>query len=173
MSNTATVTAPAGATETNLTNNSATDNDTVADAPVNVGSFTPPQILTASGAPTGKPLTHGTQFTQTVFTVKDFDPNASVTDYTAVIVLGDGNTVTVNSTGVISASNAATAAAAAGSHIVDTGNGTFSVVLTYTYQTAFTNHTFGVTLYDNGDGRDISDPTDSVANALTSTFTVK
>jgi hypothetical protein len=47
------------------------------------------------------------------------------------------------------------------------------VSLTYTYASTFKNHTFSVTLYDNGDGRIITDPTDSIASASTGTFTVK
>ena len=38
---------------------------------------------------------------QTIFHFSDADPNGIASDYTAVVILGDGHRVTLNSSGVV------------------------------------------------------------------------
>ena len=121
---------------------------TVGDATLTENSFTPPAA------------TEGAPFGGTVFNFSDADPNADVTDYTAVVVLGDGNTVTLTST------------ASADGQIVPDGSGGFNVNLSHTYLEELSAQTFSVTVYDNGDGRLVTDPSNSVVSASTSHFTV-
>src|SRR6185437_7538093 len=81
----------------------------VADAALMAGTLTPPSA------------TEGQAFNNvTVFTFSDADRNATASDYTAVVTLGDGNTVTLTST------------PGGYGQIVANGNG-FDVQLSYTY----------------------------------------
>ena len=80
---------------------------------------------------------------QTVFHFTDADPNGTASDYTAVINLGDGNSVTLNSNGVVNGP------AGAGGQIVADGDG-FDVQLSYTYAEELSNQTFSVTVTDVG-----------------------
>jgi hypothetical protein len=85
------------------------------------------------------------------------DDNAAVTNYTAVVALGDGNTVTLDSSGVVSGS------AGAGGRIVANSNGGFDVQLSYTYAEALSGQTFSVS---------VSDAAGGTTSASTSTFSV-
>jgi hypothetical protein len=112
----------------------------VADAPLIAGALTPPtayEIVPFSNV--------------TVFHFADADPNASASDYTAVVTLGDGNTVTLTST------------PSAKGQIVASPGGGFDVQLSYAYNTSFSNGTFGVQVTDNGG---------SATGAETTTFNV-
>ncbi len=88
--------------------------------------------LTPPVAVEGQPFTN-----VTVFHFTDNDPAGVATDYTALVTLGDGNTVTL--TGVASANG----------QIVANGGG-FDVQLSYTYAEFFNNHTFSVSVVDHG-----------------------
>ena len=66
--------------------------------------------LTA-GALTPPVATEGQAFTnQTVFQFTDPNPNDTASDYTAVVTLGDGDSVTLNSNGVVGSGASAPAA---------------------------------------------------------------
>jgi hypothetical protein len=97
----------------------------VADAALTAGAFTPP-VATA-----GVPFSN-----VTVFHFTDADPAGTASDYTAVVVLGDGNTVTLTST------------PSANGQVVANGGG-FDVQLSYTYTTSLSNATFAVTATDH------------------------
>src|SRR5207302_1593737 len=91
------------------TASASTSTFSVADAALTAGSFTPP--VSTEGAP----------FSNTVvFHFTDADPNGTASDYTAVVTLGDGNSVTLTST------------PSANGQIVASGGG-FDVKLSYTY----------------------------------------
>jgi hypothetical protein len=110
----------------------------VADAGLSSGAFTPP------------PAVEGAAFTNlVVFHFTDADPAAAVGDYSALVTLGDGTTVTLTST--VSASG----------QIVANGGG-FDVQLSYSYAEELTNQTFSVVVTDNA----------SSANGSTSAFNV-
>jgi hypothetical protein len=129
---------------------------TVNDAPLTAGTLTPPAA------------TEGQVFTNVaVFQFTDADPGAAVGDYTAVVALGDGNTLNLTSTGPVG-----TPPAGAGGQIVSDPNGGFAVQLSYTYLQEFANATFFVQVYDNGDGRTLSDPSDSTASPSPIPFSV-
>ena len=98
----------------------------------------------------------GQPFSGTVFHFTDADPAATASDYTAVVALGDGNSVTLNSSGMVSGP------AGAGGQIVADGTG-FDVKLSYTYGEMLTNQTFGV---------QVTDVRGASANASTSPFNV-
>ena len=121
---------------------------------VDVGAFevqvvTPP--LTA-GALTPPVATEGQAFSNVpVFHFSDADPNGTVSDYTAVVTLGDGNTVTLTGT------------PGANGQIVANSAGGFDVQLSYTYAEALSNQTFSVTVTDVGGAS---------TSASTSTFNV-
>jgi sugar lactone lactonase YvrE len=83
----------------------------------------------------------GQSFSGTVFHFTDADPAATVSDYTAVVTLGDGNTMTLNSSGVVSGPTGA------GGQIVADGSG-FDVQLSYTYAEVLSNQTFSVQVTD-------------------------
>ena len=85
-------------------------------------------------------LVEGQAFSGTVFHFTDANPAATASDYTAVVTLGDGNSVTLNSSGVVSGP------AGAGGQIVADASGGFDVQLSYTYAEAFSNHTFSVSV---------------------------
>ena len=122
----------------------------VADALLRVGSFTPP-----ANAVEGQSFTN-----LTVLHFTDDDPNGSVGDYTAVVTLGDGHQVTLTST-----------PSGNGQIVTNTGGG-FDVQLSYTYAEELTNATFAVQVYDTGDGRTVSNPSDSSAGYSTNSFSV-
>jgi uncharacterized repeat protein (TIGR01451 family) len=111
---------------------------TVRDAPLTAGALTPP--VTDAGQPFGD---------VTVFHFTDADPNGTAADYTALVTLGDGNTVTL------------TGAAGPNGQIVAAGGG-FDVLLSYTYAHALSNQTFSVQVKDHS----------ATAGAATSTFSV-
>ncbi len=130
-----------------ITATAVTGSATVTDAPLTAGALTPPS------ATVGIPFTN-----VTVFHFADADPNATVGDYTAVVRVGDGNSVTLTGT------------PGHNGQIVADANGGFDVQLSYTY--AIHGHvTFAVSVYDTSNGRAISDPSDSAASAST-TFIV-
>ena len=83
-------------------------------------------------------LIAGQPFSGTVFRFTDSDPQATASDFTAVVTLGDGNSVTLNTGGVVSGP------AGAGGQIVADPNGGFDVQLSYTYAKALSNQTFAV-----------------------------
>ena len=95
-----------------------------------------------------------------VFHFTDADPAATVGDYTAVVTLGDGNAVTLTST------------PSDNGQIVANPSGGFDVQISHTYAEELTNQTFSVQIYDNSNGRTISDPTDAATGASTNTFSV-
>src|SRR5262249_47432693 len=68
----------------------------------------------------------------------DADPNGSTSDYTAVVTLGDGNSVTLTGT------------ASANGQIVANSGGGFDVKLSYTYAEQLSNKTFSVQVNDAG-----------------------
>ena len=88
----------------------------------------------------GQPVTD-----QTVFHFTDANPDGTASQYTAVVTLGDGNTVTLSSSGVVGIGPAG-----AGGQIVADPGGGFDVQLSYTYAEAFSNQTFGVQVTDEG-----------------------
>ena len=75
-------------------------------------------------------LVEGVPFSRTVFRFTDSNPQATAGDYTAVVTLGDGNSVTLNSSGVVSGP------AGVGGQIVADPNGGFDVQLSYAYAQA-------------------------------------
>jgi uncharacterized repeat protein (TIGR03803 family) len=81
-------------------------------------------------------------FSGTVFRFTDSNPQATASDYTAVVTLGDGNSVTLNSSDVVSGP------AGAGGQIVADPNGGFDVQLSYTYTKALSYQTFAVKVTD-------------------------
>ena len=122
---------------------------TVADAVLTAGALSPPVV------------TDGQAFTnQTVFHFTDADPAGTASDYTAVVALGDGSSVTLTST-----------PSANGQVVANIGGG-FDVVLCYMYTKALSGQTFSVQVVDQGDSRSASDPTDSTATANDTAFTV-
>ncbi len=115
----------------------------------------------AAGALTPPSVSAGQAFQDTaVFQFSGLDSNSA--DYTAVVTLGDGNTVTLNSNGVANGPGITNAPSASG-QIVPDSDGGFDVQLSYTYAGALSNQTFGVVVADN-DGNSTS--------ASTSTFGV-
>src|SRR6202011_5370548 len=80
-------------------------------------------------------------------------PAKAVGDYTAVVTLGDGNTVTLTST------------ASANGQIVAHGDGTFDVQLSHTYAEELTSQTFSVVVSDHNSQASGSTSTFSVADA--------
>jgi hypothetical protein len=134
---TATVTvvnpSPGGGTSAGLT-------FTINDATLTAGTFTPPVA------------TEGVGFSdKVVFNFSDADPGKQVSDYSAQVTLGDGTSVTLTST------------PSSNGRIVDHGDGTFDVQLSYTYAEEVSNNTFSVTVTDAGGGS---------TSASTSTFSV-
>jgi phosphodiesterase/alkaline phosphatase D-like protein len=113
----------------------------VADAALTAGAFTPPVA------------TEGTPFSGTLFNFTDADPNGTASDYTAMVALGDGQTVTLTST------------LSAEGQIVEHGDGSFDVNLTHTYAEELTNQTFSVTVTDHAQTASASTSTFSVADA--------
>jgi hypothetical protein len=122
----------------------STSSFSVADAALTVNSFTPPAA------------TEGVLFSGTVLNFRDANPNATADDYTAVITLGDGNTLTLTST------------PSANGQIVAHGDGTFDVNLSYTYAEELNGHTFGVAVTDHGSQASASSSSFSVADAALS-----
>ena len=81
----------------------------------------------------------GVAFTNsTVYRFTDDNTLATASDYSAVVTLGDGNTVTL------------TSAAGPNGQIVADPNGGFDVQLSYTYREELSNATFGVAVTDQG-----------------------
>ena len=117
----------------------------VADAALTAGVFTPPVA------------TEGAAFSGTVFNFREADPNGTASDYTAVVVLGDGSTVTLTST------------FSADGQIVAHAGGTFDVNLTHTYLEELTGKSFSVTVTDNQSQTSASTNTFSVADAALTT----
>ena len=108
------------------------------------------------------PVVEGQAFNGTVFHFTDFNPAATAGDYTAVVALGDGNGVTLNSGGVVNGP------AGAGGQIVADTSGGFDVELSYTYAKALNNQTFSVQVTAaDGASTSASSSTFSVAPQLT------
>jgi sugar lactone lactonase YvrE len=106
-------------------------------------------------------------FSGIVFRFNDYDPQPTASDFTAAVTLGDGNSVTLNSSGAVSGP------AGAGGQIVADPNGGFDVQLSYTYTEALTNATFAVQVTDlSGDATSASTNTFSVAPTTATTTTV-
>ena len=72
-------------------------------------------------------------FSDTVFRFTDSDAQATASDFTALVTLGDGNSVTLSSNGVVSGP------AGAGGQIVNDPGGGFDVRLSYTYAVQVTD----------------------------------
>jgi hypothetical protein len=103
-------------------------------------------------------------FSGTVFRFIDSDPQAAPSDYTAVVTLGDGNSVTLSSSGVVSGP------VGAGGQIVADPNGGFDVQLSYTYAEALSNQTFAVKVTDlNGASISASESNFNVTSITTAT----
>jgi hypothetical protein len=117
---------------------------TVADAALTTKSFSPPAA------------TEGAPFSGTVLNFSDADPNATAADYTAVVTLGNGDTVTLTST------------ASADGQIVAHGDGTFDVNLSYTYTEELSGQTFSVVVTDHSNQASGSTNSFSVADAALS-----
>jgi hypothetical protein len=113
----------------------------VADAALAANLFTPPVA------------TEGAAFNGTVLNFSDADPNATASDYTAVVTLGDGNQLTLTST------------ASANGQIVAHGDGTFDVNLSYTYAEPLSGQTFSVVVTDSNSQASGSTSNFSVADA--------
>ncbi|HEY2838686.1 MAG TPA: hypothetical protein VGJ26_06045, partial [Pirellulales bacterium] len=106
---------------------SSSSSASVADAPLTAGALSPPAAI------------EGRAFTMVpVFHFTDANPAASAGDYTALVTLGDGNTVTL------------TSAASPYGQIVASPGGGFDVRLSYTYSQVLSNQTFGVVVTDGG-----------------------
>ncbi len=82
---------------------------------------------------------------QTVLHFTDGNPSDTASDYSATVHLGDGNTVTLSSSGAV------TGPPGAGLQIVNDPAGGFDVQLTYPYPEFLSNATFSVTV-DASDG---------------------
>ena len=93
----------------------------MADAALTAGTLSPP-VATEGIAFTNTPVFHFTDAAGSY---------AKITDYTAVVQLGDGNSVTLNSSGVVSGPGI-TNAAPSGQVVAATGGG-YDVQLSYTY----------------------------------------
>jgi autotransporter-associated beta strand protein/parallel beta-helix repeat protein len=128
-------------TDHNSQTSASTSTFSVADADLTTNSFTPP--VATEGAP----------FSGTIFNFSDADPSGTASDYTALVTLGDGNSVTLTST------------ASANGQIVAHGNGTFDVNLIYTYAEELSNKTFSVVVTDHNSQTSASTSTFSVADA--------
>jgi hypothetical protein len=124
MNPTVTVTNPYTAASNSLTL-------TVTDAPL---TPTAQNVSPTAGAP----------FSGVVTTFTDADPGGTVTDYTAVVSLGDGTSMTVSSAGVVSSSTPT-----ASGKIITNANGGFSVQMAYTYANPGT-YPITVTISDAG-----------------------
>ncbi len=108
---------------------------------------------------TPPPLVEGQAFTnQTVFHFTDADPGGTASQYQAIVTLGDGNSVTLNSSGVVG-----TPPAGASGKIVANPAGGFDVELSYTYAEELSDQTFSVQVNDSGGAS---------TSAGTSTFSV-
>ncbi len=97
----------------------------VQDAPLTAGNLTPPAAI------------EGQAFSDvTVFQFTDGNPNASASDFSAQVTLGDGNTVTLGD----------------GSHYgqIEADGAGFDVTLSYTYTATLTNAPFSVQVNDIG-----------------------
>ena len=104
-----------------------TDTFSIADAPLTAGNLTPPTAI------------EGVAFSNvTVFHFTDANPGGVPSDYSAIVTLGDGNTVTL------------TSAPSANGQIVSNINGGFDVQLSYNYAAPLTGVTFGVAVTDMG-----------------------
>jgi hypothetical protein len=125
----------------------STSSFSVADAALTTGALTPPVA------------TEGAAFTNVVvFHFTDADPNAVKGDFTAVVVRGDGSSVTLTST------------ASSNGQIVANSSGGFDVQLSYTYIEELAGQTFSVTVTDNEGGSGVGPR--SSTSASTSTFSV-
>src|SRR5262249_57830999 len=100
--------------------------------------------VTPPVAPVGSP------FRRTALTSRVPYPTRFRSDYTALVTLGDGNTVTLSST------------ASANGQIVAHGDGTFDVNLSYSYAEELTGQTFSLDATDHN----------SQASRITSSFNV-
>ncbi len=114
-----------------------------------------------AGALTPPSVTAGQAFNNaTVLQFSGLDSNSA--DYTAVVTLGDGNSVTLNSNGVVNGPGITNAPGASG-QIVPDPNGGFDVQLSYTYAEALSNQAFEVVVSNTGGAS---------TSASTSTFSV-
>ena len=108
---------------------------------------------------TPPPLVEGQAFTnQTVFHFTDADPSGTASQYAAIVTLGDGNSVTLDSGGVVGSPPPG-----ASGKIVANPAGGFDVQLSYTYDEELFNQTFSVQVNDSGGAS---------TRASTSTFSV-
>jgi YVTN family beta-propeller protein len=127
--------------------------DPVVDGPLSAVAFAPPAV------------SEGEPFTQAVFLFTDALASDTVDDFTAVVQLGDGNSVTLTS-----------APSAFGQIVQDAsidGVPTFDVQLSYAYEkaiTPFAAAVFSVTVYDTDDGPIVA--TTYNVGALAAPFTV-
>jgi hypothetical protein len=114
------------------------------------------------------PVLHaGKPFNSTIFRFTDSDPQATASDYTAVVTLGDGNSVTLASSGVV------TGPAGASGKIIADPNGGFDVQLSYTYAESLSNRTFAVQVTElGGASTSASDSTFNVAPTVPTATTV-
>jgi sugar lactone lactonase YvrE len=118
----------------------------VGDAPLTAGALTPPDASSADSGPNGPcAFGEGQAFSGTVFRFTDANPLAAAGDYTAVVNLGDGKSVTLSSSGVVGKGPAG-----AGGQIVADAGGGFDVQLSYAYAKAFSNQLFSVQVADVG-----------------------
>src|SRR5262249_23293788 len=95
---------------------------------------------------------------QTVFHFTDANQMSAASDFTAVVTLGDGNSVTLGADGVVG-----DGPPRADGQIVATGDGGFDVQLAYAYAEVLTNQTFGV---------QVTDTANASTNASISNFSV-
>jgi hypothetical protein len=123
-----------------------TDSTTTINSTANVSD--------ASLTPSNKVITpvEGASFTGAVATFSDADPNATASDFTALLKWGDGGTSTVTST-----------LGTDGSQIVVSGS-TFTVIATHSYAEEG-SQPITVTIIDNGDGRSLTNASDAQATA--------
>ncbi len=113
---------------------SASQNLTVSDAPLTAVALTPPHAVVGQG------LSNVTVFHFTNSTGNLDD----LANYSAVVVLGDGNSVTLTNT------------AGSNGQIVSNSNGGFDVQLSYTYTSPLAGATFSVTVSDTAGAAQIS-----------------
>jgi len=120
----------------------------VAPSTLIAGGLTPPLAIV------------GTPFTDvTVFHFTDIDANAVAGDFTAQVILGDGNTVNLTGTPI------------AYGRIVANPQGGFDVRLSYKYTTVVQNQTFGVFVTDTHGGATGGSTTRFAVSTATTQYT--
>ena len=143
---------------------STTFNVNVADAPLVSPVLTPPVAATLNyqgnyEETAGVPFSPITVFQFT----DDAGADSNILDYTAIVTLGDGNTVTLNSAGLVTGPGITNAPGRTGQIVATATPGVFDVQLSYTFTEQLVNQTFGVT---------VTDVHGSTVSASTSTFNV-